>query len=214
MTNKFLTLLRAGALALAASGCAQAQSSLSTLTPLEKTLYVGLQTATVADYLQTRSISKMPERFREGNPLLGDHPSMARVNGVFLARVALQHYAVSVVPKDQMLYFLVPANIISWTVVARNEKYGVPLDAKDSVLHTAVSFSIGAATKAMFPSLSPLQATLVASTPGFVKELTDKKFSAKDMGYNVLGAYLGQATANLVFTPKDDGMQVVYSKEF
>lgn len=38
-----------------------------------------------ADWAQTRTIAKNPDRFYETNPILGEHPSSGKVNNYFLS---------------------------------------------------------------------------------------------------------------------------------
>jgi hypothetical protein len=47
-----------------------------------------------ADWLQTREISRNPDRFYETNPVLGRHPSLSAVNAYFAAGL-LAHTAVA-----------------------------------------------------------------------------------------------------------------------
>jgi hypothetical protein len=46
------------------------------------------------DWAQTRTIARNPDRWYEVNPILGEHPSVGRVDGYF-AVMALAHIAVS-----------------------------------------------------------------------------------------------------------------------
>lgn len=62
-------------------------------TPEQKTLAAMSMTALAVDYGQTRRIASEPQNWREYNPILGEHPSMKRVNTYF-ALVPLVSYLV------------------------------------------------------------------------------------------------------------------------
>lgn len=52
-------------------------------------------TTLALDWSQTRTIAKNPDKYHELNPILGEHPSVGRVNGYFAA-VTLGHTAVAI----------------------------------------------------------------------------------------------------------------------
>lgn len=56
---------------------------------LDKTLLATSTAANVVDWGQTRTIAMNPDQWRERNPLLGEHPSVGRVNNYFIARLIL-----------------------------------------------------------------------------------------------------------------------------
>ena len=91
-------------------------------------LEVAWQVAHAIDWGQTRYIAKHPQDFRELNPILGDHPSVGRVNTYFIA-TGLAHYGIS--------QWLSPSNRRGWqtitiifavATVSRNHQIGVKID--------------------------------------------------------------------------------------
>jgi len=57
----------------------------------ERTTFAVSSVLLVADWAQTRQISRNADLFRETNPVLGAHPSMGRVNVYFAAALALNY---------------------------------------------------------------------------------------------------------------------------
>lgn len=55
---------------------------------------VAWQALHLIDWGQTRSIAKNPDQYRELNPILGEHPSIGRVN-TYMAASAIAHIIVS-----------------------------------------------------------------------------------------------------------------------
>lgn len=82
----------------------------------------------VADWAQTRHIARHPEEFTERNPVLGEHPSVGRVNGYFAA-TALAHTAVSwALPRGWREGWQYVTIGVESVVVARNYRLGVKFD--------------------------------------------------------------------------------------
>ena len=50
---------------------------------------VAFTTLNVVDWLQTRQISKHPERWHENNPILGKHPSLLKVDSYFIGSMLI-----------------------------------------------------------------------------------------------------------------------------
>ncbi len=73
-------------------------------TTTDKALGTVALLATVVDWGQTRHIAKHPERFRETNPMLGEHPSVSDVN---------RHFAIAIVGGGLIAHFL-PGEIRPW----------------------------------------------------------------------------------------------------
>lgn len=78
----------------------------------------------LADWAQTRNIVRNPDRFREVNPLIGEHPSFGRVDGAFIIGSALLFGAAHYWPqyRKQILQWYV---VVGAGVVARNASIGV-----------------------------------------------------------------------------------------
>lgn len=49
----------------------------------DKRLFIASEALLLADWLQTRQIVKNPDKYYETNPILGEHPSMGKVNMYF-----------------------------------------------------------------------------------------------------------------------------------
>ena len=64
----------------------------------DKTREIVYLTLHAADWGQTLDISKNPTLHTEGNPILGEHPSVGRVNSYFVATALLHVGAVHVLP--------------------------------------------------------------------------------------------------------------------
>lgn len=188
--------------------------TLAHFSPVQQALYVGMQTATLADWTQTRTIAKNPHRWVELNPILGKHPHVDRVDAFMATRLAIQHFSARALPDPLRTPVLVLANVYQWRVVKHNHDLGIRPDAPDYVLHAAGSAALGAVTRALLPDIPDWQATAIALTPGLIKELTDDKFSARDMVANTIGAYLGVRAGGWAFTAADGGVQVTVTKEF
>lgn len=78
----------------------------------------------LADWAQTRNIVRNPDRFRETNPLIGEHPSRGRVDGSFVLGSALLFGLAHYLPeyRKQILKWFV---VLGAGVVARNASIGV-----------------------------------------------------------------------------------------
>lgn len=69
-------------------------------TPMAKAEWSGMDTTlqsvsmtlTVVDWLQTREIVKHPDKWKETNPMLGEHPSMGAVNTYFAGHLAINWF--------------------------------------------------------------------------------------------------------------------------
>lgn len=78
----------------------------------------------LADWAQTRNIVRNSDRFREANPIIGEHPSRGRVDGSFVIGSALLFGAAHYWPqyRKQILQWFV---VLGGGVVARNASIGV-----------------------------------------------------------------------------------------
>ncbi len=68
-------------------------------TMAETTLLIAAQTSSVLDMLQTLDIKRHPEQLYEINPLLGEHPSDARVLTYFAASAVIKTAAWYALPR-------------------------------------------------------------------------------------------------------------------
>lgn len=90
---------------------------------------------------------------------------------------------------------------------------------QDKAKHFAIHVATGAATRAMFPALTDTQAVALATLPGLAKELHDARkggsgFSAKDMTWNIAGAFVGVRLTGWALTKSRDTVSVSYSTSF
>lgn len=81
-----------------------------------------------ADYLQTRQISREPDRwYEQNNPLLGDQPSMARVNLVFLTTAVLTMGTAHFLPSKWRKVLLATGTVVEASFVAHNSRIGLKM---------------------------------------------------------------------------------------
>jgi hypothetical protein len=113
------------ALLLAASlvGSAVAQDR-----PLIDRTEAAYLTLLAIDWSQTRYIAKNPDRFREINPLLGEHPSLGKVNNYFVASALVNIAAVHYLPERYRKPFQYLTIGFEATTVAHNYSIGIKLD--------------------------------------------------------------------------------------
>ena len=81
-----------------------------------------------ADYLQTSTIAKNPDRYWEANPLLTRHPSVTKVNVYFLT-LALLHPAIThYLPKKHRPIWQFLSITPSTVAIAKNLSVGIKMD--------------------------------------------------------------------------------------
>ena len=79
----------------------------------------------IVDWSQTRQIAKEPRRFYEGNPILGRHPSVGRVD-TYMALSAVANLGVAyALPKPYRRYFQVLSIGITGKCVILNFDIGL-----------------------------------------------------------------------------------------
>ena len=79
-----------------------------------------------SDYLQTRQISREPDRcYEQNNPLLGDQPSMARVNLVFLTTAVITMGTAHFLPSKWRKVLLATGTMVEASFVAHNARIGL-----------------------------------------------------------------------------------------
>lgn len=85
-----------------------------------------------ADWLQTRTIARNPDRWTETNPILGPHPSVGRVN-VYFGVVALLSIAAAFALPAAIAIGVFGAGIgVQAPVVWRNHRLGIRPDRADA----------------------------------------------------------------------------------
>lgn len=78
-----------------------------------------------ADWVQTGKIARDPDRWQEENKILGEHPSIGRVNTYFAA-TALAHYAIAAaLPAPWRARFQCLSVVIEASSVANNHSIGL-----------------------------------------------------------------------------------------
>lgn len=80
-----------------------------------------------ADYRQTHYIAKHPE-YHEINPVLGEHPSVGRVNAYFLAGAAIKNGVFFALPKKYRIPFGLGMTAISTGFVIHNNSIGIKIN--------------------------------------------------------------------------------------
>ncbi len=78
--------------------------------PKNETLILTSQTLMLLDWGQTRYAAKHPERFKEGNVFLGDHPSLGDVN----------RYFTGLMIGNYLMYKFLPEKSNGWIPAKRN----------------------------------------------------------------------------------------------
>lgn len=77
----------------------------------------GFVAVTGVDWLQTREIAKSPGKYRETNPILGEHPSLEKVDAYFAVCVAAHtSIAVALPPEYRKWWQYVWIGLESYTV--------------------------------------------------------------------------------------------------
>jgi hypothetical protein len=77
------------------------------------------------DWGQTLDIASRPERYREINPLIGEHPSRARVNA-YMGLSTLTHIGIThLLPKSYRPYWQMITIGISGTLIIHNFNIGL-----------------------------------------------------------------------------------------
>lgn len=96
-------------------------------TQQEKRWAAAAAAVTLVDWAQTRYIAKHPDKYRELNPLLPDHPSLGDVNRHFVRGTLLTGLAAHLLPKHR-LTILRTITVLEIGVTARNAYIGVGME--------------------------------------------------------------------------------------
>jgi hypothetical protein len=122
----FLERLAAGCLLVAAASAAQAQSS--AWTALDYSLAGGAATMMALDWAQTRYASRYPSRYSERNPVMGEHPSTAKVDQYFAIASLLMAGVTYILPRTERRLFLSGVIVVETSAVVNNYQIGIKLD--------------------------------------------------------------------------------------
>lgn len=93
----------------------------------DKVLAVSAMTVTTLDWMQSRYIAKNPTLYQENNTLLGEHPSVGRVNTYFMGSILAGTAAAYVVPSEYRKYLLGGIMLMEVDAVTRNKRIGIRL---------------------------------------------------------------------------------------
>lgn len=90
----------------------------------DRALLVGSSAAWIVDWGQSRWIAKHPE-YRETNRILGDHPSVGRVNAYFVTMLVGNYIVADALPSPLRKMWLGGTIVIEANTAARNYGIGV-----------------------------------------------------------------------------------------
>src|SRR5690606_12159875 len=96
-------------------------------TAQEKRWAAAAAAATLVDWAQTRYIAKHPDKYRELNPLLPDHPSLGDVNRHFVRGMLLTGLVAHAPPKYRLTIQRATA-IVAIAVTTRNAYIGIRME--------------------------------------------------------------------------------------
>lgn len=84
-------------------------------------------TLRAVDWQTTLDIAKNPDRYREANPILGDHPSVGRVNTFFIITTVIHPIISYYLPRDYRTAFQYISIGVSGTAATVNLWSGLKL---------------------------------------------------------------------------------------
>ena len=92
----------------------------------DKVLAGAFLSSLTADYLQTRQIAREPDRwYEQNNPLLGDQPSVSRVNLIFLTSAVVTLGVAHLLPSKWRKVLLVSGTVVEAGFAAHNARIGL-----------------------------------------------------------------------------------------
>ena len=91
----------------------------------DKVLFGVSTTLLVADWAQTRTIAKNPDRWYETNPLLGKHPSVSRVNNYFATTLVANYFITDYLSPKWRTRFQGGLIAVELVVVGNNKRIGI-----------------------------------------------------------------------------------------
>ena len=96
--------------------------------PVDQILYYSSNMMSIVDWSQTRYIAENPDKYWEVNPLLGKHPSRARVDNYFMSWWIVNQFVARVMPEDFARVYLAGNLMLELTLVDYNVGVGVKCD--------------------------------------------------------------------------------------
>lgn len=213
-TAERIALSCAWAAAMAANVLTPAQATeIADFSAPQQALYLGMQAATVIDWAQTRDISKRPGELAEANPILGQHPSIGKVNTFFVLRLIGQHYGAKALPDEYRTPVLVALNLAYASVAARNHSMEVKQDyGNDKAMHFIAGGAIGG--MAAILAKSPAVGCLLGIGAGIAKEAYDERHGGKASKSDALATAAGSCIAAKVAGWTFGPSRVTYQQEF
>lgn len=97
-------------------------------TPEDKAAGIAAAAFTTIDWAQTRDIARNGNQFYELNPLLGQHPSIGRVNNYFAGALIGGTALAFALPENERHWFLNGTAVLELAVTAHNAKIGVRMN--------------------------------------------------------------------------------------
>jgi hypothetical protein len=119
-------LTRASRLSAAVVAAASLNGQAADWSAHDKQLLAATLTLHACDWAQTKQIARNQVRYYESNPLLGESPSIARVNNYFAGTALATALAAHLMPRYRRL-ILTGALVIETSAVARNQSIGVSI---------------------------------------------------------------------------------------
>ena len=210
---KRVNLLICVAAGLALGYCTTNPAHAQEFAPAERAAYIGMQAATLVDWAQTRDIARRPDQFKEANPLIGDHPSVGRVNTFMASRLVVQHLAAVALPPGYRLPVMGTLTGVYTAIVMRNHRMQVDQDyGNDKAQHAIAGAAIGSIVTAL--TKSPAKGCAAGAAAGVLKEAYDrshgKPASLPDALVTAAGGCAAAYLTGWTFGPG----RVTYSREF
>jgi hypothetical protein len=133
--NKLTKFLALFAITSTVSMCGISPAKATEWDSTTKALYWSGVALIVADWAQTRDIASRvsPDGsrvYKELNPLLPEHPSMAQVNRHFVGGLVLHYALTEVLPQPYKRYFQMGTIVVQSGVVANNTNAGVRFNVR------------------------------------------------------------------------------------
>lgn len=96
--------------------------------------------STLQDWAQTSKFLRDPEHFEEGNPLLGKHPSQAKMTGFGVLADAAQYAGYKALPDDYKTPFALLSALASISNVRHNKRIiGYPINKPAALAGAALT---------------------------------------------------------------------------
>jgi hypothetical protein len=92
----------------------------------DKRLFIASQAALMIDWKQTREIASNPSQYGERNKILGEHPSMARVNTYF-ASALVANYLIADYLTNYRTEYLSGIVLFEVSVIGHNKNLGLKI---------------------------------------------------------------------------------------